>query len=113
MCIRDRIYTDERIRQQLRTVIGAPYSRSLARTDADRVATLYSRQGYWNARVDFSTVELPQKNNEEQVRLVYTITDEGEKVFINQIVVNGVTGNQATRRKKREAIRRAIPLTQG
>ncbi len=109
----NKIYTDERIRRTLRTVIGAPYSRSLARTDADRVATLYSRQGYWNARVDFSIVELPQKNNEEQVRLVYTISDEGEKVFVNQILINGVTGDQATRRKKREAIRRAIPLTQG
>jgi outer membrane protein insertion porin family len=109
----NKIYTDERIRQTLRTVIGAPYSRSVARTDADRVATLYSRQGYWNARVDFSIVELPQKNNEEQVMLVYTIADEGEKVFVNQIVINGVTGDQATRRKKREAIRRAIPLTQG
>ncbi len=109
----NKIYTDERIRQTLRTVIGAPYSRSLARTDADRVATLYSRQGYWNARVDFSIVELPQKNNEEQVRLVYTIADEGEKVFVNQILVNGVTGDQATRRKKRDAIRRAIPLTEG
>lgn len=109
----NKIYTDERIRQTLRTVIGAPYSRSVARTDADRVATLYSRQGYWNARVDFSIVELPQKNNEEQVRLVYTIADEGEKVFVNQILINGVTGDQATRRKKREAIRRAIPLTQG
>ncbi|HEU4834031.1 MAG TPA: POTRA domain-containing protein [Pyrinomonadaceae bacterium] len=109
----NKIYTDERIRRTLRTVIGAPYSRSLARTDADRVATLYSRTGYWNARVDFSIVELPQKNNEEQVRLVYTIADEGEKVFINQILVNGVTGSQATRRTKRAAVRRAIPLTEG
>jgi outer membrane protein insertion porin family len=109
----NKIYTDERIRQTLRTVINAPYSRSLARTDADRVAALYSRQGYWNARVDFSIVELPKKGDDEQVRLVYTIADEGEKVFINQIVVNGVTGDQATRRKKRAAIRRAIPLTEG
>jgi len=108
----NKIYTDERIRRTLRTVIGAPYSRSLARTDADRVATLYSRQGYWNARVDFSVVELPLKNDEEQVRLVYTIADEGDKVFINNIVINGVTGDQATRRKKRAAIRRAIPLTE-
>src|SRR6185503_15261780 len=109
----NKIYTDERIRQTLRTVINAPYSRSLARTDADRVAALYSRAGYWNARVDFSIVELPKKGNDEEVRLVYTIADEGDKVFINQILVNGVTGNQATRRKKRAAIRRAIPLTEG
>jgi outer membrane protein insertion porin family len=109
----NKIYTDERIRHQLRTVINAPYSRSLARTDADRVATLYSRAGYWNARVDFSIVELPKKGDDEQVRLVYTVADEGDKVFINQIVVNGVTGSQATRRTKRAAIRRAVPLTPG
>ncbi len=109
----NKIYTDERVRQQLRTVINAPYSRSLARTDADRVAALYSRAGYWNARVDLSTVELPKKGDDEQVRLVYTIADEGDKVFINNIVINGVTGDQNTRRTKRAAIRRAIPLTEG
>ncbi|HEY0365986.1 MAG TPA: POTRA domain-containing protein, partial [Pyrinomonadaceae bacterium] len=109
----NKIYTDERIRQELRTVINAPYSRSVARTDADRVATLYSREGYWNARLDFSIVELPKKGDDEQVRLVYTIADEGEKVFINQININGVTGTQNTRRTKRAAIRRAIPLAPG
>jgi len=109
----NKIYTDDRIRQQLRTVINAPYSRSIARTDADRVATLYSRAGYWNARVDFSIVELPKKGDDEQVRLVYTIADEGDKVFINQISINGVTGTQNTRRTKRAAIRRAIPLKEG
>src|SRR4029079_12819737 len=74
---------------------------------------LYSREGYVNARVDFSIVELPKKGDEEQVRLVYSIVDEGDKVFINQIVINGVTGNQNTRRTKRQAIRRAIPIAPG
>ncbi|HKG46329.1 MAG TPA: POTRA domain-containing protein, partial [Pyrinomonadaceae bacterium] len=109
----NKIYTDERVRQELRTVINAPYSRSIARTDADRLASLYSREGYWNARVDFSIVELPKKGDEEQVRLVYTITDEGEKVIINNISINGVTGDQNTRRTKRAAIRRAIPIAEG
>ena len=109
----NKIYTDERVRQELRTVIGAPYSRSQARTDGDRVAALYSREGYVNARVDFSIVELPKKGDEEQVRLVYSIVDEGDKVFINQIVINGVTGDTNTRRTKRQAIRRAIPIAEG
>ena len=109
----NKIHTDEKIRQELRTVIGAPYSRSQARTDGDRVTALYSREGYVNARVDFSIVELPKKGDEEQVRLVYSIVDEGDKVFINQIVINGVTGNIATRRTKRQAIRRAIPIAEG
>ncbi|HEX6718694.1 MAG TPA: POTRA domain-containing protein [Pyrinomonadaceae bacterium] len=109
----NKIYTDDRIRQELTTVIDAPYSRSQARIDADRVTSLYSREGYVNARVDFSIVELPKKGNDEQVRLVYTIADEGDKVFINRIVVNGVTGDQKTRRTKRAAIRRAIPIAEG
>ena len=109
----NKIHTDERIRRELRTVIGAPYSRSQARTDGDRVAALYSREGYVNARVDFSIVELPKKGDDEEVRLVYSIADEGDKVFINQIVINGVTGNTNTRRTKRQAIRRAIPIAPG
>ena len=109
----NKIYTDERIRQELRTVIDAPYSRSQARADGDRVAALYSREGYVNARVDFSIVELPKKGDDEQVKLVYTIADEGDKVFINQIIVNGVTGSVNTRRTKRQAIRRAIPIKPG
>ncbi|HET6978118.1 MAG TPA: POTRA domain-containing protein [Pyrinomonadaceae bacterium] len=109
----NKIYTDERIRRELRTIISSPYSRSQARTDGDRVAALYSREGYLNARVDFSIVELPKKGDEEQVRLVYTIVDEGDKVFINQIVINGVTGDVNTRRTKRTAIRRAIPIAEG
>jgi len=109
----NKIYTDDRIRQELRTVIGAPYSRSQARVDGDRVAALYSREGYVDTRVDFSIVELPLKNGEEQVRLVYSINAEGDKVFINQIIINGVTGTTNVRRTKRQAIRRAIPIAPG
>ena len=109
----NQIYTEDRIRHELSTVIGAPYSRSQARADADKVAQLYSREGYVNARVDFSIVELPQKGDEDQVRLIYSIADEGDKVFINTIVINGVTGSRTTRQTKRAAIRRAIPLAAG
>jgi outer membrane protein insertion porin family len=109
----NKIYTDQRIRQELRTVVGAPYSRSQARADADRVSALYAREGYVNARMEFSVVELPRKNGDEQVRLVYTIPDEGDKVFINQIIINGVTGSAGTQRRKRKAILRAVPLASG
>jgi outer membrane protein insertion porin family len=109
----NQIYTEDRIRQELATVIGGPYSRSQARVDADKVAALYSREGYVNARVDFSIVELPAANNEEQVRLIYSITSEGDKVYINQILINGVTGDRKTRQTKRAAIRRAIPIAEG
>ncbi len=109
----NQIYTEKRIRDELRTVIGAPYSRSQARADGDRVDALYAREGYLDARLDFSIVELPKKNGEEQVRLVYSIAGEGDKVFINQIVINGVTGSLSTQQTKRKAILRAIPLVPG
>lgn len=109
----NQIHTDERIRQELGTVIGAPYSRSQARLDGDRVAGLYAREGFVGVRVDFSIVELPKRGDDEQVRLIYAVTSEGDRTFINQIVVNGVTGTRDTRRTKRAAILRAIPLAEG
>ena len=107
------IYTEQRLRDRLRTVIGAPFSRSQARADSERVLALYAREGYVNAQINFSVVELPKKGEEEQIRLIYSITNEGEKVFINRIIVNGVTGSAKTQRTKRDAIARAIPLKEG
>lgn len=109
----NKIYTDQRLRDELKTVIGAPFSRSQARFDSERVLALYAREGYVNARIVFSADELPKKGEEEQVRLLYSILDEGEKVFINRIIVNGVTGSAKTQRTKRDAIARAIPLVEG
>jgi outer membrane protein insertion porin family len=108
----NQIYTEAQLRNELRTVTGAPFSRSQARSDADRMLNLYARDGYIDAQLDFSTVALPDKilpdgKREEQVRLVYTIRNEGDKVFINRILVNG---NVLT---KREAITGAIPLQEG
>ena len=107
------IYTDEEILAELKTVIGSPFSRSQARANGERVVALYSNDGYVNAQLEFSFVELPVRGEDEQVRLVYTITNEGDRVFINRIIVNGVTGDAATQRTKRDAIVRAIPLFEG
>lgn len=107
------VYTEQRLRDQLRTVIGAPFSRSQARADSERVLALYAREGYVNAQINFSVVELPKKGEEEQIRLIYSITNEGEKVFVNRIIINGVTGSAQTQRTKRNAIARAISLMEG
>ena len=107
------IYMDEELLDELKTNIGAPFSRSQARANGERVVARYSNDGYVNAQLEFSFVELPTKGEDEQVRLVYTITNEGDKVFINRIIVNGVTGDVVTQRTKRDAIVRAIPLFEG
>lgn len=109
----NKIYTAQRIRDELKVVIDSPFSRSQARFDAERVRALYASEGYVNAQIDFSLVELPKRGEEERVRLVYSITNEGDKVFINRILINGVTGDAKTQRTKRDAILRAIPLAEG
>ena len=106
----NKIYTDQRLMDELRIVSGSPYSRTQARADGDRLLALYAREGYVNAQMEYSIVELPVKNDDEQVRLVYSITNEGDKVYVNQIIVNGVTGDAKTQRTKRDAIARVIPL---
>ena len=109
----NKIYTDQRLRDELKTVIGAPYSRSQARADGERMLALYAREGYVNAQMEFSIVELPKKDEEEQVRLIYSVTNEGDKVYINRIIVNGVTGSAGTQATKRAAILRVIPIAEG
>ncbi len=109
----NQIFTEQRIRNELMTVVGGPYSRTQARIDGERVLALYARHGYINPQLDFSLVELPANGEEEHVRLIYTITNEGDKVFINRIIVNGVTGDLETQRTKRDAIVRAIHLDEG
>ena len=109
----NKIYTDSQVRDQLRwTVTDGPFSRSASRADADRILNLYATEGYINAQVDFSIVELPRKalsdtSYEEQVKVVYTIRNEGDKAFIGAIRVNG---NVLT---KKQAILSAIPLFEG
>jgi len=109
----NQIYTEERLRQELRTVVGAPLSRAMARVDADSLHALYARDGYIDADIAPSLVELPKTGEDEQVRVIYTIRNEGDKVFINRIIVNGVSGNAGTQQTKRDAIARATALVPG
>ncbi|MBV9957816.1 MAG: BamA/TamA family outer membrane protein, partial [Acidobacteria bacterium] len=108
----NQIYTEAQLRNEIQAVTGGPFSRSLARADADRMLNLYARNGYIDAQLDFSIVALPDKilpdgKHEEQVRVVYTVRNEGDKVFINRLIVNGDVLT------KREAIVEAIPLKEG
>jgi outer membrane protein insertion porin family len=128
----NQIYTEARLRQELEaaghtrcaaspeptepcfiTKAGEPFSRTQSRADGEQLLNLYARNGYVDAQLDFSILELPKKGDEEQVRLVYTIKQEGDKVFINNIVINGVTGSPGTQSNKRKAILETISLKEG
>ncbi|HZH91799.1 MAG TPA: POTRA domain-containing protein [Pyrinomonadaceae bacterium] len=120
----NQLYTTERLREEpcraaaFRvepcTIVEGPFARTLARADGERIRNLYARNGYIDAEVRVDIVELPRRGDDEQVRLVYNVT-EGGKVFINRIIINGneATAPDAGMRTKREAILEAIPLREG
>src|SRR5262249_14046994 len=109
----NKVFPDTRLRQELQTIVGAPYSRSVARADTDRLIDLYALHGFIDAEVVTAIVDLPKKGEDEQVRMIFDIRNEGDKVFINRIIVNGVSGDAKTQRTKRDAIVRATPLVEG
>src|SRR5262249_25978430 len=109
----ETVFTEDELRKQIQTIKDAPYSPSQTRADTDRLLNLYAREGFIEADLQASIDDLPKKGEDEQVRLVFTVTKEGAKAIVNDIIVNGVTGNAATQRTKRDAIVRAIPLSPG
>jgi outer membrane protein insertion porin family len=102
----NQIYTQARLREEMQTVANAPFQQSEARRDGERILNLYARNGYVAADVRFDLVELPAKDGDEQVRLIYTIS-EGGKVFVNRVVINGNVITQ------RSAILRALSIREG
>src|SRR5215831_11036343 len=103
----------DRLRQEISTIKGAPYSPSQVRADRDQILNLYARLGYIEADVRASIDELPPTGGDEQVNVIFNVTKEGSKAVINEIVINGVTGSPSVQETKRAAIRRAIPLIPG
>lgn len=109
----EKAFPEERLRQEINTIKGGPYSPAQVRADNDQLLNLYAREGYIEAEVQPSVDDLPKQGADEQVRLVFNVNKEGAKAIVNDIVINGVTGTAAVQRTKREAIIRAIPLSPG
>jgi outer membrane protein insertion porin family len=109
----EKVFHEDRLLKEINTIKGGPYSPSQVRADNDQLLNLYAREGYIEAEIRPSIDDLPRKGEDEQVRVVFNVTKEGGKGIVNDIVINGVTGNAAVQRSKRDAIIRAIPLSPG
>jgi len=107
------VFDQDRLHKEITINKGEPYSRSQVRGDNDRLLNLYAHEGYIEAEVRPAVDELPKQGEDEQVRVVFNVTKEGAKAIVNDIVINGVTGDAGTQRTKRDAIVRAIPLMRG
>lgn len=108
-----KVFPEEQLRKEINSIKGAPYSPAQVRADNDQLLNLYAREGYIESEVQPSIDDLPSEGGDEQVRLVFNVTKEGSKAIVNEIIINGVTGSAEVQRTKREAIVRAIPLSEG
>ncbi len=88
---------------------GRNYSRVRVRNAARKLSEYYSDQGYYYARIIPSMVESTNDPAEGQrnVKIVFKVEDEGKKVVINRILING---NEAT---STGAVLRALNLQKG
>ena len=107
------VFDQDRLHKEITINKGEPYSRSQVRGDNDRLLNLYAHEGYIEAEVRPAVDELPKQGEDEQVGIVFKVTKEGAKAIVNDIVINGVTGDAGTQRTKRDAIVRAVPLMRG
>ena len=99
-------FSDAELEAKLPNLIGKNFSRARARNGVRELQAFYSNAGYYDAKVSYSLVEMPKDENanQELVKVVYTLENEGKKVFINRILING------NERTKQSAILRAINL---
>ncbi len=99
-------FSADTLKAQLPDLIGKNFSRARARNGVKKLAEFYSNEGFYDARVNYSLIEMPDAATatEERVKVVYKVENEGKKVYINRVLING---NEMT---KREAILRAINL---
>ncbi|HXG86361.1 MAG TPA: POTRA domain-containing protein [Pyrinomonadaceae bacterium] len=102
----NKAISEDVLRAKLPDLAGKNFSRARARNGVRRLSEFYSQEGFYDAKVSYSLVELPRDENatEEQVKVVYNLENEGKKVFINRILING------TERTDNAAILRAINL---
>lgn len=102
------IKTDDLL-AQLPAIIGKNYSRAKERNAVRKLREYYSNLGYYDARVLSSMIETPgaATDDKKNVRIEFKIEDEGKKVVIRRILVNGNTNT------KTEAVMRALTLTPG
>ena len=99
-------FNDAALETKLPNLVGKNLSRARARNGVRELANYYSKAGYYDAKVSYSVVELgkDQTTGEELVKLVYTLENEGKKVFVNRILING------NERTDTDAILKAINL---
>ena len=88
---------------------GRNYSRALARNAAAKIGAYYSELGYFDAKVVPDVIDFPTAPGalKDDAKVVFRIENEGSKVVISRIYING---NEKT---STEAVLKALALKPG
>lgn len=102
------VRTDE-LMAELPVLIGRNYSRARVRNATQKLSELYSREGYYDARVVSSVIESPvaQAVDKRNVKIEFKVENEGRKVLINRILAEGNTATHS------DAVLKALTLRPG
>jgi outer membrane protein insertion porin family len=106
------VFSTETLQEEIKTVVGEPFSPAVIRGDLRAIVDLYSEKGYIQPITEDTTGKLLVEpdvrivQNSKQLKVLYTI-QEGVPHIVNRIVI---TGNKDTRDK---VIRRELTLQEG
>ncbi len=92
--------------EELPDLVGKKFSRARVRNGLKSLSEFYAKRGYYDARVSYSTTIFPAENDEteDKAKITYKLDNEGKKVIVNRVLING---NENT---KSEAILKAIDI---
>lgn len=88
---------------------GGSYSRARVRNAERKLSQFYADRGYFEAEVTASidAPNVPVAGEFDQVKVIFTVTNEGRPVVVSRVLVNGAVDT------KESAIRKAIDLKPG
>lgn len=104
------VFSDDELRAELPLIEGRNLSRARNRNAVQKITEYYAARGYFDVRVTSSVIEDADDaatDEEKEVKVVFRIENEGKKVEIGRILVNG---NERTNTK---AIIDSITLKRG
>ncbi len=102
-------FPDDELTAILPKIVGENFSIQKVRNGQRILAAFYSSRGFYDASVTYSIDRLPTASETEPpfFRVVYSVQNEGEPVFIDRILINGNI------RTKASAIQRALAIKPG
>jgi len=85
-------FSDAELADALPPLEGENYSRGKAKNGERKISQFYADRGYFNAKINYSIVEtgIAPDGEFEEVKLVYRIENEGDPVYINRVLINGL-----------------------